>query len=485
MDSAGGESDTIAAPVTAPGRAPVSIIRVSGTGSRSLLERVARQAQRIMRNPRKLLISEIRIPCPAAQHSGCAQWREDEPSLDHALIAFFPAPHSYTGEDCVEFHLHGSPYVVSRFLDALQSCAVRMARPGEFTERAFLNGQVDLTQAEAIADLINADTELQAQGARRQLGGELAAAVTELGGPLQMLLAQIEAYLDFPEEGLEFSSAQNWLQEIEAARVKMARWRETFSVGRLCREGANVVLTGVPNAGKSSLLNAMCGESRAIVTPIPGTTRDSIEVHLNLSGLYVRLWDTAGIVDDSPAKPSDPIEKLGIERSWERIRQADLVLFVFDLSAERTAQESLWRKVAPETSSIQAVVNKVDLADGRLSLEDCARWIDYLTGEAPVVVSALQQSNLEGLAQSIRGRLLGKSPAMSSGVIISNRRHFEALERALLGLDATAKAIETRTPAEFVALELRATLGSLSDIIGVTTSEDILERIFSTFCIGK
>ena len=461
--------DTIAAPITAPGQAAISVLRLSGPKTRAIIERVVPQAERVLGSPRELVLAEIRA---------------GKETVDHCLAAFFPAPRSYTGEDCAEFSLHGSPFLLSRVLELLHQEGARAARPGEFTQRAFLNGRMDLSQAEAVADLVAAETELQARAARRQLAGELSTAVSRLGEPLRHLLAEIEACLDFPEEGIEPAAGAEWLSSIGAVESSLARYLATFSLGRLCREGADVVLLGAPNTGKSSLLNTLAGEERAIVTPIPGTTRDSIEGRLNLQGLFVRLWDTAGL-NEGPAQQTaaDEVERLGVERSWRKAQTADLSLFVFDGASLLRPQFELCRKVAALGRPMALVLNKTDLLRRP---EDSLQELTSLNLGAVYAVSALSGRGVPQLAAAIRETLIGGGAGlMDAALLITNRRHFEALSAAKESLLRASSGLHQQQPLELITLELRAALGALSEIIGVTTSEDILGRIFSRFCIGK
>ncbi len=463
-------SPTIAAPITAPGQAAVSIIRISGPKTREVLLSLLSQAEQIIAQPRRLFLADISFK---------------QELLDRGLVVFFAAPNSYTGEDSAEFNLHGSSYLVSRLLEVLRNLGVSLARPGEFTERAYLNGQMDLSQAEAVADLIAAQTALQARSAQEQLEGALAHAMSELGEPLRNLLCEIEALIDFPEEDSSILEKGTWLLTLNKVQSKLDDYLASFRVGRLCREGADIVLAGAPNAGKSSLLNALTGENRAIVTPIPGTTRDSIEGQVNLHGLFVRLWDTAGLADDElEVKKLDEVEQLGIIRSWEKARDADLILFVFDAALPIAAQLSLWRKVIELGRSVVPTLNKTDLLGKearKVLLTELAK--DNIS--SPYFISALTKEGLSGLALALRDMIIGSGAAPSASLLITNRRHFEALARAEASLEDARSGIENQVSPELVALEIRSALNALDDIIGITTSEDILGRIFSRFCIGK
>lgn len=466
-------SDTIAAPITAPGAAAVSTLRISGRGVREALERLLPRAEKLFSAPRTL--------CYQAVFDTLSE--SDGAVLDYALSAYFPGPDSFTGEDCAEISLHGSPYLLGRMLECLQSIGIRLAHPGEFSERAFHNGKLDLSQAEAVADLVNAESEAQAKVAREQLEGRLSTAVNELGEPLRNLLAEIEAYIDFPEEDIEPLAVEAWLKEIDSASAQAKRYISSFEQGRLCREGAQVVLVGLPNAGKSSLLNALVGDERAIVTPIPGTTRDSIEDRLSIGGLSVRLWDTAGIVSAESSRTPDEVEKLGIERSKKHLEQADLVLVLLDPEGSGAEQKQLIEHALSKGKKMIPVLNKADL----LSEEEAGELLRSYTEEAKlegVLISATTHSGLKQLRTRIQKALLGESTQAAS-LLVCNRRHLEALTEANAGLERARDCVKQQQPAELCAFELRAALASLRDIVGLTSTEDVLGRIFSKFCIGK
>lgn len=452
--------ETIVAPITAPGSAAVSLLRLSGEKAASILEKLSPQARAVLRDPGRMVFSvfwDLLIS------------EEEKVVLDRGLAVFFKSPKSFTGEDIVEFHLHGSPYLVNRLLENIIALGARFARAGEFSERAFLNGQVDLAQAEAIADLIAAETSAQARVAQEQLAGKLSAAILELGEPLRDVLAEIEANIDFPEEDIEPKTINAWREVVGEVSKKIEEYLASYSSGKLYREGAKVVLCGLPNAGKSSLLNAFLGEERAIVTEIAGTTRDSIEEKCSINGLLVRITDTAGLAQDYlPGK----VESLGIERSWKEIEAADLVLYLQDLSAERVEEvgsRELLRKIEKRAKKVLVVGSKVDLVDSKRATQ--ARAISAKTG-----------SGLSELRTAIYDNLISKTP---SSVLICTARHQAALAQAQAALARANLEIASNNPAELISLEIRTALSELSEIVGLTHTEDILGRIFSKFCIGK
>lgn len=467
--------DTIAAPITPPGHSAVAVIRASGPGCQRAIAELLERSTDVINEPRKLVFT----PLFDRLHSAERQ------ILDHVLAAFFPGPNSFTGEDCVEFQLHGSPFLVARILENLQHLGIRMARPGEFSERAFLNGRMDLSQAEAVADLIAAETAAQARVATEQLEGKLARAIQNLGEPLRNLLAEVEANIDFPEEGIEPESYEGWNKTLSSTTSAIEEYLSTFSFGRLVRDGARVVLVGLPNAGKSSLLNRLLGEQRAIVTPIPGTTRDTIEERISLDGLLVRLIDTAGLQDESAtARVLDPVEEIGVRLSWKQLAEAELVLFVFDATADFADQRELITRIQSTGRSLIALANKKDL-----STQDTeSRLIKQTTAldlPPPLFISALTGAGIDQLREAIVKALVTAKNSPSSTVIITNQRHYDALKLAAQALLDATQAVADRAAPELIALHLREALGALTEIVGVTYTEDILGRIFSKFCIGK
>ena len=446
--------ETIAAPITASGQAGVTVIRTSGSLTREILHSLTDSAAEIIENPRELKLARV---------------LDSRTTLDRALVVYFPGPGSFTGEDCAEFHLHGSPYLRARLLELLAENGVRLAGPGEFTERAFHNGKIDLAQAEAVADLIASETDAQAKAAESQLSGQLSGAIADLGEPLRNLLAEIEAHIDFPDEDIDPESWSGWKSRVDSVKAQLNQYLASYSRGKLVREGARVTLLGLPNAGKSSLLNRILGEERVIVTPVAGTTRDSVEARISIHGVPVSIFDTAGL--ESEQRKAGEIEKLGVEKSWQAASEADLNLFVYD-SSQGEPDRELLSKLENNTAPTILVANKSDLKGPKKESN-------------AVIVSAHTGSGIESLLKEIAEALSISHKPNSGEVLITSIRHFTCLETSSSRLDSALEGCSSQMPAELVAADIRSALSSLDEIIGVTENEDILGRIFSKFCVGK
>lgn len=393
--------------------------------------------------------------------------------LDQVLLTIMRKPHSYTGEDVVEVHCHGGAYLVRRILELILARGARHAEPGEFTKRAFLNGRMDLAQAEAILDLVRARTDQGMKLAVRQMRGELSRWVGELREQLIDILVQIEAAIDFPEEEIELLEREEVAAKIKALGEKIGELVKSYEWGRLFREGARVCIAGRPNVGKSSLLNALLGEERVIVTPVPGTTRDVIEESVNLGGLPVVLWDTAGI-----RETQDQVERIGVDFSLRRLEQADAVVVVVDGSSPLTPEDRLILSAASGKKGL-VVVNKSDL-DQEIDLDEVAA---AAPGKNLLSVSARVGHGLEEFKQALRELLLGASG--EPPIVVSNLRHKAALERAEESLSGAREALLAALPPEIVAVELQEVKDALEEVIGLVRSDEILEHIFANFCIGK
>lgn len=465
-DSSATFVDTIVAPITPPGSGPVAVLRISGPKTVEIGKRLLQSFTEIRSHLRELTLTPFVIPKELRQP-------DEGERLDSAMAAYFRAPNSFTGEDVLEINLHGSSYIVARAMELITACGARPARPGEFSERAFHSGKIDLTEAEAICDLINAETRSQHRVAEQQLSGKVSETILKVGEPLRDLLAEVEANIDFPEEEIDPLTYSDWSEVVTKIRDELEILRSTFKSGRLMREGALVVLAGVPNAGKSSLLNRLLGEDRAIVTAIPGTTRDSIEEVCSLHGLRVRLCDTAGLdvaflSGAETGRKLDEVELLGVKRSWDLIERADAVLFIFDPTQDELSQNRLLSEVKSRSNKLSVVYNKADLSPHPSELS----------------VSATSGIGVDSLVSSIVAQLVDDN-TMSQSVIISSERHFNGLSRSSVDLQEALGVLRENQPAEIVSFYIRAALNSLQEIVGVTENEEILGRIFSKFCIGK
>lgn len=440
-------TDTIAAISSPFGEGAVAVIRVSGPRALPILAAIFRGPSLEMLKPRALTRGHV---------------VENGAILDDVLVAIFHAPRSFTGEDMAEIHCHGGIWVTRRILDALVRAGVRVADPGEFSLRAFTNGKMDLTQAEAVMDVIRAQTDLALRAAQEQLAGRLGQRVAALRQSLLEILAHVEAYIDFPDEDIEPETGEAILSRIQTARNDMQTLVATADQGRLLREGVRTVIHGAPNVGKSSLLNILTGFDRAIVSPTPGTTRDTIEERINIGGIPLRLIDTAGIRDTN-----DDLEKLGVERSRNALSQADLILHVFDASEPPP-------EVLPDDPRTLIILNKSDLC-----IEPGWRQT------AGVPISCTANTGFEDLRARISAKVFGGDLTLENVSIAINARHQACLNRAIAGCGAAIVGLETRIPVEFIAVELHTALDAIGEVIGRVDTEEILGKIFSTFCIGK
>lgn len=440
--------DTIAAIATAPGRAGIGVVRVSAVDLRDLVQ---------------VLCGKPLSPRVATR---CAFRGIDGQIIDHGLALYFPSPNSYTGEDVLELHGHGGPIVLGAILAACLAAGARVAGPGEFTQRAFLNGKMDLAQAEGVADLIDAATEEAAKCAQRSIQGEFSEAIHRLERQLLELRALTEATLDFPEEEIDNLTRSDQRRRLVALQQELCGVVSASGQGSLLREGAVVVLAGQPNAGKSSLLNCLAGSEIAIVTEIPGTTRDAIRQSICLKGVPVHVVDTAGLREST-----DPVEQLGIARTWEAIAKANLALMVVDAQKGMTAEDEAIVSKLPERLHSLLIYNKCDLVPDSVGQQ---------LKISRVNVSAKTGAGIDELKLAIAEAIGWRGNA--EGVFMARARHLEALHAAQDSLDRAGSQV---TRQEIFAEELRLAHEALMTITGEVTPDDLLGEIFSRFCIGK
>ena len=442
-------TDTIAAIATPPGRGGVGIVRLSG--------------------PRAFAVAEsIAGTLPAARIAAFRRFRDAQgEAIDEGLVIRFPAPNSFTGEDVVELHGHGGPVVMDLLLRAAVEQGARLARPGEFSERAFCNGRLDLAQAEAVADLIAAGSEQAARAALRSLDGEFSARIDALAQGVFDLRVYVEAALDFSDEEIDFITEGGVADRLAAIRAQLDDIDRAAQRGSVLREGLHVVIAGRPNVGKSSLLNRLARREAAIVTDIPGTTRDVLREHIHLDGLPLHVIDTAGL-----RETDDPVEREGVRRAWDEIRRADLLLLVIDGTTGEGEEERAILAQMPESLPRLTVANKCDLSGRTPGIEGDTVHLSAKTG-----------AGLEALVAELERRA-GYAPDAGGG-FLARRRHLDALARTRTALDRAGALLQEDGGAELVAEELRTAHDALGEITGRVTSDDLLGGIFSTFCIGK
>ena len=458
--------DTIVAIATPAGRGGLGVIRLSGPEARAIAEPMLRMKAAL--EPGRAIFGELIEP--DAGISGAA--REDHGSrIDEVVVTFFQKPHSYTTDDVVEISAHGSPVVLRHILELALDRGARLAEPGEFTMRAFLNGRIDLTEAEAVRDLIESQTLFQARVAAQQLEGGFSRRLQPTKQKLVELIALLEAGIDFAEDDVSVLPPEQILKHIGEVRTPLARLAESFSYGRIVHEGFTLAIVGRPNVGKSSLFNRLAERDRAIVTATPGTTRDLVSETVAIGGIPVKLVDTAGI-----RRARDEAESIGIRKSKEALAEADLVLVVLDASGRANDED---RELLAQVDGRPAisVENKSDLASSSFPL---------VRSKLPLVrTSALTGEGIGELREKILAEIGGEARSDSETGFITNIRHQTLVKESVAGLDQAAAAVKNRVPHEMVLLDLYSALRRLDEITGATTTDDILNLIFSSFCIGK
>jgi tRNA modification GTPase len=475
------QNDTIAAIATPPGVGGIGVVRVSGADAFSIVLPLFRRPGGQQEVPPSHLLTYGRIIDPNSA---------TQDVIDEVMVAFMRAPHTYTREDVVEIQGHGGPLIMRRILQAVLAQGARMANPGEFTMRAFLNGRLDLAQAEAVMDLIESQTEAGQRLAMQQLRGRLSERLQETRRSILSVIARIEASVDFPEEDVPTPQPGELSPLIALAQQQVDALLRGAEQGRLYRQGLRIAIIGRPNVGKSSLFNALLRTERAIVTAIAGTTRDTVEEVANLHGIPLYLIDTAGI---TPSE--DPVEQIGVRRSRAAAESADLVLLVFDGSEPLSELDRLVcdelrglgfgavaeNRSAHRSRSVIVVVSKSDL-EQRIEIDE----LHHMWPDAPFVSSStLHESGLACLEETLADFVLHGNALQTDSVLVTSARHQDALQRAAEHLRAATASLEARLPLDFVSIDLRAAYHVLGEVTGETASEDLLDTIFSQFCIGK
>ncbi len=457
--------DTIAAIATPIGEGGLAVIRISGAQALAVADKIFTPTGKSSVKPSAAASHTIQFG-----HAVC-----DGRTIDEVLVAVMRGPRTFTREDVIEVTCHGGVLPAKAVLDAALSSGARLAEPGEFTRRAFLNGRIDLAQAEAVADLIHSRTELALRAANEQLAGKLSQRINQLRDDLLKTLAHVEAYIDFPEEDIAEETKDQLLGRLERGVAFMDELLRTATEGQILRRGVRAAIVGRPNAGKSSLLNQLLGRDRAIVSPVPGTTRDTIEETANIRGLPIVFIDTAGL-----REARDEIEVEGIRRSHESLQQAEFILHVFDVSEPVTEEDE---KYLAEFASKKRILvrNKIDL-EQKLDLSNSR---NTERGESILDICCLTGKGIESLKDSIKKLVWSGEINTEMLQVMINSRHQDALNRARIATVRTIEALRAASTLELAAMDLRIAVNAVGEIVGKTTTEDLLDMIFSQFCIGK
>lgn len=454
-----GWSDTIVAIATPQGIGAIGVIRLSGSNAIEVVNKL-------------FLSKDLRQQASHTLHVGLI--KENGTAIDEVVVSIFKNPKSYTGEDVVEISCHGSQYVQQQVVQACIRQGARLAKPGEFTQRAFLNGKLDLTQAEAVADMIASNTAASQKAALNNIRGGFSAVLKELREELIQFSALIELELDFSQEDVEFADRKKFYQLIEHAELITEKLLQSFQLGNVIKNGVSVAIVGKPNAGKSTLLNTLLNENRAIVSDIAGTTRDTIEEVINIDGILFRLIDTAGIRDNS----TDIIEQIGIEKSREKIAQSDEVVYIFDVNTE------LADELKVTLLSLKEKNPNCILAGNKADLYGVDKAREKFAGLEVIFISAKEAYGIDSLKQHLVSNIVSGDLA-AENTIVTNARHYQALEQVLQSVLEIKNGLNNHIPGDLLALDIRRCLHYISEITGDITNETVLDLIFSKFCIGK
>lgn len=471
--------DTIVAVATPPGRGGIGVVRLAGPEATAIAMPMLRLKHEV--EPGRAVFGELIEPdCVEAATLGCLAQQSSATRIDEVVVTYFARPHSYTADDIVEISAHGSPVVLRHIVEMALKRGARLAEPGEFTMRAFLNGRIDLAQAEAVRDLIDSQTLYQAKVAAQQLEGALSRRLQPIKQKLVELIAVLEAGIDFAEDDVSVMPGDQIVKHIAAVRAPLKELAQSFAYGKLVHEGLTLAIVGRPNVGKSSLFNRLVERERAIVTATPGTTRDLVTETVALGGIPVKLVDTAGL-----RRAIDEAESIGIQKSMEALADADLVLMVLDASQTASDED---QKLLAQVEQRRAIVveNKVDLVNANQGFLE--RTDPASAAEQPVSRLRTSAFTGEGIAQlraAILQRITGDSASSAESGFLTNARHQSLVRDSLTGIDRAEIAVHKRIPHEMILLDLYGALRPLDEITGSTTNDDILNLIFSKFCIGK
>jgi len=459
MNKLSGWDDTIVALATPPGVGAIGVIRLSGKNAFSIANIIFPSKDLLTQKSHTLHVGYL---------------KDGDTILDEAVLSLFKGPASYTGEDVIEISCHGSPYVQQQVTDTCIKYGARLAKPGEFTQRAFLNGKLDLAQAEAVADLIASNTAASQKAALHTMRGGFSENLKHLRDRLITFSALIELELDFSQEDVEFADRKKFYELITEMTVSTRQLIQSFSLGNVIRNGVSVAIVGKPNAGKSTLLNSLLNENRAIVSDIPGTTRDTIEEIINIDGILFRLIDTAGIRQHS----TDSIENAGMERSREKIKQADLVLYLFDAADDSEEIKAKQAELEEQQLNYLLVANKIDVIGEETAKQKLAPTNNL------IFIAAKQQWHIDVLKNRMVEAVL-KGQVQTENAIVTNVRHYHALKEVAASLDEIKAGLDNKLPGDLLSLDIRRCLHYLGEITGEITNDDQLDYIFSKFCIGK
>ena len=467
------ENDTIAAISTPIGESGIGIVRLSGPKTIEIAKKIFRD--------KKLKIRNIEDFSSYTAHYGLLINPDNEETIDETILILMKKPKSYTREDTIEFNCHGGILPLRKVLEAVVSCGARIAEPGEFTKRAFLNGRIDLSQAEAVIDLIQAKTERSLKSSLAQLEGSLKKKITDLREKIVKIAAEIEAPMDFPDQDIEGLDLMEMQERIEDVLKEVAVLLDTLDYGKILKEGINTVIVGKTNVGKSSLFNTLLRENRAIVTPLPGTTRDTIEELLNIKGIAFRIIDTAGLKN-----PENIIEKISIKRTRKFLeKKADLILAMFDVNT-LLSEEDL--EVIQEINKVRERKKKAIVIENKIDLKEKIerqKLFKLLNIKEDVRISLKDKIGIDKLEEELVNSVFNGLVIPENGVIINNIRQADALKRAKSGLEYVLEGIKKKMPDDFLTIDLKEALDSLGEITGDSVNDEIINNIFSRFCIGK